>query len=170
MHQYRDPNRADAQSCARALAIRLSNRAWDLIERDERTFAETDEMIDAAHAARELWAIATGARSNVERLRAHHAVSCAHYRAGHREAALHAARQADVEERALSRGITQFDHVMTMVAMHLAALLNFGAPSNEVLMDMVDRLGREERELLSRILPWPKERFAVENGHRVLSL
>lgn len=170
MHQFRDPNRADAQSCARALAIRLNNRAWELIEREHRTIGETDEMIDAAHAARELWAIATGARSNVERLRAHHAVACAHYRAGHREASLHAARQADVEERALARGVTQFDHVMTMVSMHLAALLNFGAPSNDVLMDMVEHLGREERELLSRILPWPKERFAVELGHRVLSL
>jgi len=170
MHEQVNTDRARIQTCARALAIRLNNRAWDLIERPHRTIAETDEMIDAAHAARELWAIATGSRSNIERLRAHHAVACAHYRAGHHEASLHAARQADVEERAISRGVTQFDHVMTMVSMHLAALLNFGAPSNDVLMDMVAHLGREERELLSRILPWPKERFAIELDHPVLSL
>lgn len=170
MHQFRDPNRADAQSCARALAIRLNNRAWDLIEREHRSIAETDEMIDAAHAARELWAIATGTRTNIERLRAHHAVACAHYRAGDREAALHAARLADIEQRSLGRGVTRFDEVMTMVAMHLAALLCFGAPSNDLLMDMVAQLGREERELLSRILPWPRERFAIELEHPVLPL
>lgn len=170
MHEHVNTNRANIQTCARALAIRLNNRAWDLIEKPHRSIGETDEMLDAAHAARELWAIATGSRSNVERLRAHHAVACAQYRAGHREEALHAARMADVEERALPRGATDFDRVMTLVVMHLAALLSFGAPSNEPLMSMVEALGPEEREILSRILPWPRERFMLELGRPALSL
>ena len=170
MHETRSSDRATTQSCARALAIRLNNRAWDLIERPHRSIGETDEMLDAAHAARELWAIATGARSNIERLRAHHAVACAHYRAGHREETLHAARLADVEERSLSRGVTQFDRVMTLVSMHLAALLNFGAPSNEPLMEMVEHLGLEEREILSRLLPWPVERFMLDLPRAALPL
>ena len=170
MHVQLNSDRARIQTCARALAIRLNNRAWDLIERPHRTIAETDEMVDAAHAARELWAVATGSRSNIERLRAHHAVACAHYRAGHREDSLHAARLADVEERALARGVTEFDRVMTLVSMHLAALLNFGAPVNEPLMSMVEALGPEERELLSRLLPWPMERFMLEVTRPALSL
>ena len=170
MAHDRDPNRAEATTCARLLAVRLNNRAWDLIEQPERTMGETEEMLDAAHAARELWAIATGSRLNVERLRADHAVACAHYRAGNREEALHAARRADVDERALSRGLTEFDRVMTRVAMHLAGMLNFGAPLHEPLMSEIERLGREEREILSRLLPWPKERFALDLNHRTLSL
>ena len=170
MHEQVNSDRARIQTCARALALRLNNRAWDLIERPHRTIAETDEMVDAAHAARELWAIATGSRSNIERLRAHHAVACAHYRAGHRENALHAARLADIEERALSRGVTEFDRVMTLVSMHLAALLNFGAPASEPLMSMVESLGPEEREILSRLLPWPKERFMLDVTRGALSL
>lgn len=169
MHERRT-DRADTRSCARELAMRLNNRAWDLIEQPRRTIAETDEMIDAAHSARELWAIATGSRANVERLRAHHAVACAHYRAGHPDAALHAAREADIDERALLHGVTEFDRVMTQVSMHLAALLNFGAPFNEPLMETIESLGLEEREILSRLLPWPKERFHLEVTRPALSL
>lgn len=170
MQEQRPSDRATTQSCARLLAIRLNNRAWDLIEQPTLGLRETDEMLDTAHAARELWAIATGSRSNIESLRAHHAVTCAHYRAGHREEALHAARLAEVEERSLPLGITQFDRVMTLVSLHLAAMLSFGAPLNEPLMEMVEQLGLEERMILSRILPWPEERFLLDQPFAALPL
>ncbi len=39
----------------RELAVQLFNRAWDLMEKDNRTAEETDEMIHAAHASRYHW-------------------------------------------------------------------------------------------------------------------
>lgn len=39
----------------RALAIGLFNHTWELLEKSDRTAAETDEMIHAAHASRYHW-------------------------------------------------------------------------------------------------------------------
>jgi hypothetical protein len=39
----------------RALAVGLFNRTWTLLEKVDRTPAETDEMIHAAHASRYHW-------------------------------------------------------------------------------------------------------------------
>jgi hypothetical protein len=40
----------------RALAVGLFNHTWTLLEKSDRTTAETDEMIHAAHASRYHWA------------------------------------------------------------------------------------------------------------------
>ena len=37
------------------LAARLFNRVWELLERTDRTAAEDDEMLHAAHASRHHW-------------------------------------------------------------------------------------------------------------------
>lgn len=42
----------------RKLGIELFNLTWDLMEKPERTQAETDRMINAAHASRYHWEIA----------------------------------------------------------------------------------------------------------------
>jgi DNA-binding transcriptional MerR regulator len=47
----------------RRIGVDLFNHAWTLIERPDRTDAETDEMIHAAHASRWHWARAEGATS-----------------------------------------------------------------------------------------------------------
>ena len=39
----------------RALAVALYNHAWSLLETPDRTAAQTDEMIHAAHASRHHW-------------------------------------------------------------------------------------------------------------------
>ena len=39
----------------RQLAVDLFNRTWELLDRNERTPAEVDEMIHAAHASRYHW-------------------------------------------------------------------------------------------------------------------
>ena len=44
----------------RRLGVALFNNAWTLIERSDRTAAETDEMIHVAHASRWHWARAEG--------------------------------------------------------------------------------------------------------------
>jgi len=42
----------------RQLAVDLFNRTWELLDKSERTQAEVDEMIHAAHASRYHWGLA----------------------------------------------------------------------------------------------------------------
>ena len=46
------------KSIHRQMAIELFNLTWDLLEKTDRTPAETDRMINAAHASRYHWEIA----------------------------------------------------------------------------------------------------------------
>jgi hypothetical protein len=46
----------EARHWRRRFAAAANNRAWELAERDSRAAAEDAEMLDAAHAARHLWA------------------------------------------------------------------------------------------------------------------
>jgi hypothetical protein len=39
----------------RALAVGLYNRVWQLLDTDDRTVEQDDEMVDAAHASRYHW-------------------------------------------------------------------------------------------------------------------
>jgi hypothetical protein len=48
----------------RQLAVDLFNRAWTLIDSDERTAEQDDELIHAAHASRHHWA-AVGTVANI---------------------------------------------------------------------------------------------------------
>lgn len=41
----------------RKIAAKLFNHTWDLMEKEERTLEETDEMIHAAHASRYHWGV-----------------------------------------------------------------------------------------------------------------
>jgi hypothetical protein len=50
----------------RQLAVDLFNRAWTLIDSDERTAEQDDELIHAAHASRHHWA-AVGTPANLAR-------------------------------------------------------------------------------------------------------
>lgn len=50
----------------RRLAVGLFNRVWRLLDKPDRTPAEIDEMIHAAHASRHHWAVA-GTAANLAR-------------------------------------------------------------------------------------------------------
>jgi len=50
----------------RQLAVDLFNHAWKLLETDERTAEQDDELINAAHASRHHWA-AVGTPANLAR-------------------------------------------------------------------------------------------------------
>jgi hypothetical protein len=50
----------------RALAVDLFNHVWSLLATPDRTAAQTDEMIHAAHASRHHWA-AVGTAANLAR-------------------------------------------------------------------------------------------------------
>jgi len=46
---------SDEAKLHRKLAVELFNRAWDLLDKADRTQEEADEMIHAAHASRYHW-------------------------------------------------------------------------------------------------------------------
>lgn len=158
-----DP-RIEQRACARLLARRFEARAWDLIEQRARTRMERTEMVDAAHAARALWRVATGTLGSLEMLRAHQAVACAAAKAGDAEGARAAATLATACSWVDSPDLTTFDRVMTMATEHLAALAHNGFTDPEPLMRAVLTLTPPERERMSHLLPWPKERFALASS------
>src|SRR5215468_5032726 len=63
------PSEEEVRHWARRFASQSNNRAWDLVEQAERTDAETDEMLHAAHASARLWSTVgtelNAARSNL---------------------------------------------------------------------------------------------------------
>ncbi|MCU0506614.1 MAG: helix-turn-helix domain-containing protein [Chloroflexi bacterium] len=60
------PDPALDAATERALAVDLFNRVWSLLETPDRTPAQVDEMIHAAHASRHHWA-AVGTAANLAR-------------------------------------------------------------------------------------------------------
>jgi hypothetical protein len=160
MHEQRS-ERANLRACARMLASRLAARAWDLIEQRERTPIEASEMVDAARASRALWRLASGTLGSLEMMRAHQAVACACAKANDAAGAREAARLATACSWVDAPDLTPFDRVMTLTAEHLAALAQNGFTDPEPLMRAAATLERGERERLSRLLPWPRERFSL---------
>ena len=74
----------------RQLAVDLFNRAWTLIDSDERTPEQDDELIHAAHASRHHWA-AVGTPANLAR--GEWQLSRVYVTLGRAEPALHHARR-----------------------------------------------------------------------------
>ena len=74
----------------RQLAVDLFNRAWTLIDSDERTAEQDDELIHAAHASRHHWA-AVGTPANLAR--GEWQLSRVYVTLGRAEPALHHARR-----------------------------------------------------------------------------
>jgi tetratricopeptide (TPR) repeat protein len=83
----------------RRLGVELYNGTWELIERQDRTPDEDDEMLDRAHASAYHWLHAAGA-TVANRARSQWLCSRVHAVAGQPEGAIHHARRclALVEE------------------------------------------------------------------------
>ena len=76
----------------RRLGIELYNGTWELIERQDRTPDEDDEMLDRAHASAYHWLHAAGATA-ANRARSQWLCSRVHAVTGQPEGALHHARR-----------------------------------------------------------------------------
>jgi hypothetical protein len=88
----------------RRLAATLFNRVWDLLERPERTAAEDDTMLHAAHASRYHWG---EVGEPVHRARGEWQISRVYAVLGRAEPALHhATRCRELVER---HGLSPFD-------------------------------------------------------------
>lgn len=83
----------------RRLGVELYNGTWELIERQDRTPQEDDEMLDRAHASAYHWLHAVGTTA-ANRARSQWLCSRVHAVAGQSEGALHHGRRclALVEE------------------------------------------------------------------------
>jgi len=75
----------------RRLGVELYNRTWTLIERDDRTPDEDDEMLHRAHASAYHWL--QGPHTAANRARSHWLCSRVHALTGQPEGALHHARR-----------------------------------------------------------------------------
>ena len=87
----------DLEKAHRWFAVEFNNRAWDLVEKDGRSADETQEMLDAAHAAAIHWK-AVGTPLNEQR--AENLLATAYLKAGRTESALrHAQRCLALSEQ-----------------------------------------------------------------------
>jgi hypothetical protein len=95
---------AESREWHRAFAVECNNGAFDLLAKADRTPAESDLMVDMAHAARYHWGV-VGTELNVAR--ADYLVSRVHAFLGHAEPALQHASAA--LQRAEALGLSDFD-------------------------------------------------------------
>lgn len=99
----------------RQLAMEFFNHNWDLMEKENRTTEEIDEMIHAAHASCSHWGIAGEA---LQHKRGEWQISRAYAVAKHPEECLYHARRC--LEITLKYGIGDFDRTFAFEAMSRA--------------------------------------------------
>jgi uncharacterized protein YndB with AHSA1/START domain len=99
----------------RAQAITANNSVWELLQQDDHTPDEADDLLQRAYTAAYHWRRASGA-GVLNRARASWLVSRAHVVLGHGELALHHAQQcAEATERAATDA-EDFDHAFASEA------------------------------------------------------
>lgn len=121
----------DLARAHRWFAVEFNNRAWDLVEKDSRTADQTQEMIDAAHAAAIHWK-AVGTPLNEQR--AEGLLAAAYLKAGRAKPALrHAQRGLALSEQNAASGETPFDRAVALAAAAAAHALAGDASEGERL-------------------------------------
>jgi DNA-binding transcriptional MerR regulator len=98
----------------RSLGAGLYNRTWDLLEVEQRTPEQDDEMVDTAHASAYHW-LAVGHTGN--RARSHWLLSRVYAVLGRGEPSLHHARRAIAVLEAGGEGIEDWDYPAAAEAM-----------------------------------------------------
>jgi tetratricopeptide (TPR) repeat protein len=142
----------DAAVAHKWFAVEFNNRAWDLVEKQERTPEEALEMIHAAHAAATHWQV-VGTPLNAQR--AENLLATAYLRAGQAEPALvHAERGLELGEQN-GESQTTFDRATTLAA--AAKAKNLAGKGREALplimqaLAEADKLNDEERALFDKL-------------------
>lgn len=143
----------DLAKANRWFAIELNNRAWDLIEKKDRTADETAEMLHAAHASTYHWSQAGTA---INAVRALNLLSTAYAAAGRAEWAWEYATAGRTALEKLTEGVTPFDRGATAGALaHAAALARRSdAPDlRRAALDAWSPLEPDDRAVLERLYP-----------------
>jgi tetratricopeptide (TPR) repeat protein len=142
----------DLASAHKWFAVEFNNRAWDLVEKHDRTAEETAEMIQAAHAAALHWQV-VGTPLNAQR--AENLLATAYLKAGQAEAALvHAQRGLALGEQ---NGSAQspFDRATTLAAAAKANnLAGNGAAALPLIMQALaeaETLAEDDRAVFDKL-------------------
>lgn len=145
----------------RRLAVALFNHTWTLIEKADRTAAETDEMIHAAHASRYHWSKA-GTTANLAR--GEWQVARVYCVLGRGEAALwHATRCLAYAEAASAAGETE--------SWDLAAAYEGMARAHAVAGDLdAARTWRDRARIATDAIPEADEREIIEGDVATLPI
>lgn len=137
-----------------AFAKECNNATYRLLAKEDRTAAETETMIDMAHAAKYHWAEGGGTPTN--QVRADYLCSRAYAFAGRSEPALHHARRALAKAEEL--GLTDFDlaYVHEAMARALACAGDTDAARAELaLATAVAIADAEDKEIIDADLAMP---------------
>ncbi len=153
------PSPEELATCQRRIAARANNKAWELSEKLNRTPAEDQEMLHAAHAAMHLWSIVGNEnnKAHAEQLLAHvyalhgDATRAEQYFQGPR--AFFASGQCEAWEVAISRTI----------AANVAACVGDVGEHKTLYLEAASLIaalpGAEDREILLatlRVVPIPQ--------------
>lgn len=143
----------------RRLAAEANNRAWALSERLDRSPAEQEEMLHAAHAAMFFWAQVgdAGHKAHAAQLLAHVHAALGHAEAARSYLAKSAPAFSGVTAQPWERALA---HVVTA---HVAAVSGDGAahaaaygPAVEQIAALGDAQDREILEASLRVVPVPR--------------
>jgi tetratricopeptide (TPR) repeat protein len=146
------PPPPDIPAAHRWFAAEFNNRAWELVEKADRTAEETIEMLHAAHAAAIHWQ-AVGTPVNLQRAENLLATAC--LKLGRHEQALeHAERGLALSEKN-GDAQTTFDRASALAA--CAKAKNAAGDGNAALplifeaLAEADKLNDEERAVFDRL-------------------
>ena len=139
----------------RSLGVECNNGTYDLLEREDRTAAEAQTMIDMAHAAKYHWG---KVGTPVNQVRGDYLCSRVYAFVGRAEPALHHARRAVAEAEAL--GLADFDLAFVHEALARALACAGDADGARSELDVVRAISiadAEDREIFEADLakePW----------------
>jgi tetratricopeptide (TPR) repeat protein len=142
----------DIPAAHRWFATGFNNRAWDLVEKADRTPDETIEMLQTAQAAAIHWqAVGTP----INRQRAENLLATAFLKAGQIEQALHHAKRGLALSQENGDSQTAFDRASALAA--AAKAQNLSANGKEALplileaLAEADKLDGDERTLFDKL-------------------
>jgi tetratricopeptide (TPR) repeat protein len=142
----------DLAKAHRWFAIELNNRAWDLVEKADRTDAETAEMIHAAHAAAFHW---SKAGTEINAVRALNLLATVYASAGRAASASEYAQESFAALEQLSEPATAFDRAAIVGSLAQTATLTGRFNDAEVHYDAAAKLWSElepdDRAVLERL-------------------
>ena len=146
-------NSFDVPRAQRWFAVEFNNRAWDLVEQAERTDAQTEVMIHAAHAALMHWQAAGTALNS---LRAYCLLATAYVAAGRTDGAARYVKTC-LELLPQVEGATPFDRACTYGC---AAATYAKAGDRKLAREFHERakviaetLSTDDREVVEKLYP-----------------
>ena len=147
----------DVPQAQRWFAIEMNNRAWDLVEKTERTPEENEQMISAAHAARCYWSTIG---KPLNSLRAESLLAAAYLAAGRPELSLHHAERCLALSQQIGDEQTAFDRACAYGGLS-AALLRLARAQDAkqhyaAALAWVEKLDHpDEKPIFTKLYPAP---------------